>query len=619
MDQPSTGRHAQHADAAPVGGHDAGRAPSADLTGALAALWTRHRASNIERVARLEAAAAGTLRDALDEATRDAAEQAAHKLAGTLGTFGIADGTDLARRAETMLRDGPRDPQTLAEVVVALRAAVVAGPPAPVTPPDDRPADERDDGPADERYGGPADRPADDSAAPRRAAVAIVATADTALAGRLRAHMSALDWSPVVTPGPAAALAALTRAGPGTVPAVVVVDLPAGDLAREVPPIVAELSATAPTVVLTDCAALADGARPGRARLAAVRAGVAGVIDRAESASSIVAFAAGIAQTGPSAPVTVLALRADPRFDHLYRQAPPECRIVAVTDRSRWWDELERSQPDVVIVEAEPKADRRLGRTRRSQRQRKDAPAGPLEVCRMLRGAPRWSSTPVIVLDRGVRRRGGTSGAGAAVAAGVDDLIIDPVSAVDLYTRVSARAARRAALASRHPAQGRHGTAPAVDAGPPAAPSSAGAAAPGPVRAAAPDVEEAGDTVDVVIVEDDDSVADVVEYALRLRKLRSYRITNGTDAVALLSAGPLRARLILLDVGLPGLDGFAVLGRLRDAGALARTPVIMLTARSSETETLAALGLGAAEHIAKPFSVPILVNRIEHALRRSPR
>ena len=101
---------------------------------------------------------------------------------------------------------------------------------------------------------------------------------------------------------------------------------------------------------------------------------------------------------------------------------------------------------------------------------------------------------------------------------------------------------------------------------------------------------------------------------MRLQGLRSHRITDGMTAAAHLAEGRLRARLVLLDVGLPGLDGFGVLGRLREAGFLAGTPVIMLTARSSETETLAALHLGATDYLAKPFSVPILLSRITRAL-----
>jgi len=72
----------------------------------------------------------------------------------------------------------------------------------------------------------------------------------------------------------------------------------------------------------------------------------------------------------------------------------------------------------------------------------------------------------------------------------------------------------------------------------------------------------------------------------------------------------------VLDVDLPGLDGLSVLRRLARDDVLADTRVIMLTARSGEAEVLEALELGAFDHVAKPFSVPVLMQRIRRALRR---
>ncbi|MEJ7787594.1 MAG: response regulator, partial [Solirubrobacteraceae bacterium] len=93
-------------------------------------------------------------------------------------------------------------------------------------------------------------------------------------------------------------------------------------------------------------------------------------------------------------------------------------------------------------------------------------------------------------------------------------------------------------------------------------------------------------------------------------------IGDGRAAVEALEGAdpPIRPRLALLDVDLPGLDGLSVLRRLRRGGALDRLRVIMLTARATESEVLEALELGAYDHVAKPFSVPILMQRIEQAL-----
>ena len=73
----------------------------------------------------------------------------------------------------------------------------------------------------------------------------------------------------------------------------------------------------------------------------------------------------------------------------------------------------------------------------------------------------------------------------------------------------------------------------------------------------------------------------------------------------------MKGRTVLLDVGLPSLDGFGVLQVLKSHGVLDETRVIMLTARSSEAEMLRALGLGAIEHITKPFSIPFLLGRLD--------
>lgn len=122
--------------------------------------------------------------------------------------------------------------------------------------------------------------------------------------------------------------------------------------------------------------------------------------------------------------------------------------------------------------------------------------------------------------------------------------------------------------------------------------------------------------VDVVIVEDDDALAELLEHALTTRGYRFRHFANGQDAAHQLAASPpvLQARVVLLDVNLPVLNGFGVLRQMATAGALAGTRVIMLTARSSEHEVLEALELGAFDHVAKPFSVPVLMQRIRRAL-----
>jgi DNA-binding response OmpR family regulator len=93
-------------------------------------------------------------------------------------------------------------------------------------------------------------------------------------------------------------------------------------------------------------------------------------------------------------------------------------------------------------------------------------------------------------------------------------------------------------------------------------------------------------------------------------------IRDGQEAVAVLGGATpeLHAPVILLDVDLPGLDGYSVLQRLARYGMHRKSRVIMLTVRSSEAEVVAALKLGAFDHVAKPFSLPVLIQRIRRAM-----
>ena len=123
--------------------------------------------------------------------------------------------------------------------------------------------------------------------------------------------------------------------------------------------------------------------------------------------------------------------------------------------------------------------------------------------------------------------------------------------------------------------------------------------------------------VDVVMVDDDVVLTELVRHALETRGYSMTAIGDGKAAVeALIGPPPLRCRLLLLDVDLPGLDGFAVLRRLTAAGVTQTTPTILLTVRASETEILEALKAGAMDHVTKPFSMPILMQRIRLALER---
>jgi diguanylate cyclase (GGDEF)-like protein len=124
------------------------------------------------------------------------------------------------------------------------------------------------------------------------------------------------------------------------------------------------------------------------------------------------------------------------------------------------------------------------------------------------------------------------------------------------------------------------------------------------------------EVVDVAVVDDDPALAELLRQALDTRGHTTRRITDGDEAVELLGGRHprLRARVILLDVDLPGRDGFTVLRALAADGVAARTHVIMLTVRAGEAEVVKALEMGAAEHVAKPFSIQVLLRRVQRAL-----
>jgi DNA-binding response OmpR family regulator len=126
------------------------------------------------------------------------------------------------------------------------------------------------------------------------------------------------------------------------------------------------------------------------------------------------------------------------------------------------------------------------------------------------------------------------------------------------------------------------------------------------------------DRVDIVVVEDDEVLARLILHALETRGYRTRWIDDGERATRELGGErpTVRADLVLLDWDLPGRDGLTVLRLLAADGVLARTKVVMLTLRASERESLASLELGATDHIAKPFSLPLLMQRIRRVLAR---
>jgi len=117
----------------------------------------------------------------------------------------------------------------------------------------------------------------------------------------------------------------------------------------------------------------------------------------------------------------------------------------------------------------------------------------------------------------------------------------------------------------------------------------------------------------VLVVDDDADVRDAIETALELEGHRVSTAADGLDALKRLGAGEFDA--LVLDVLMPNLDGFEVCRRIRHSGN--RTPILILTARDSEEDTIRGLDLGADDYVVKPFALAELLARVRALLRRN--
>jgi two-component system OmpR family response regulator len=117
----------------------------------------------------------------------------------------------------------------------------------------------------------------------------------------------------------------------------------------------------------------------------------------------------------------------------------------------------------------------------------------------------------------------------------------------------------------------------------------------------------------VLVVDDEEYIRDLVSSAMRIA---GFEVRNAGDGQAALTAVTQHhPDLVILDVGLPGLDGFEVCRRLRDGGDA--TPVIFLTARDAAEDKVSGFTKGGDDYVTKPFSLEELVARVRAVLRRA--
>lgn len=657
----------------------------------MAGMWERFRETFGEQVAVLENAVTAILSQELTAEHRERALREAHKLAGSLGTFGMPRGSEIAREVETWLQadiEGDHaDALRVADAIVALRACLEAGPAL-------------DD--ADARSSYDSDQP-----------FLLLVDDDPVVADGLRRGASLRGSELVVVDSAEDAMQLI----PSRRPEAVVLDLAGSgtEPAFELMLRLQDSRLPVPVVVLTRRDVFTD-------RVEAARLGGRGFLQKPVAPAAVLSAVDDVIHRVRASEPAVLAVDDDPAIlaalsGLLHAEG---ARVVTLNEPLHFWDTLTATAPDLVVLDV-------------------DMPeVSGIELCQVMRADPKWSQIPVVFLTA----RTDAQSIQAVFGAGADDYVSKPLVGAELIARIAnrverSRLLRRMAefdpltgvanqrtsaeaierllavaeplgqplavamididrmkavndrcgygagdeviarvghlllrsfvgddvvgrwggqefvvgmpgmmridgverladmleeLRLEHFSDGQGGWfAATLSAGVAQYPPDGGdlrslyRAADGALRHAK---EAGGDrvvpvgwtteewTTDVVLVDDDEALAGVLLHGLATRAYRTEYFDDGQDAVAALQ-GPSPAmvpRVVLLDWGLPSLDGLSVLRRLSETGVLARTRVIMLTARDSESEVLQALDLGAFDHVAKPFSVPVLMKRVHRAV-----
>ena len=118
----------------------------------------------------------------------------------------------------------------------------------------------------------------------------------------------------------------------------------------------------------------------------------------------------------------------------------------------------------------------------------------------------------------------------------------------------------------------------------------------------------------VLVVDDERDLVDLVSYNLTRNGYEVLVATDGNDALDIATRE--QPNLILLDLMLPGIDGTEVARRLRSEPRTASIPIIMLTAKGEEIDVVVGLTVGADDYVTKPFSMKVLMARVQAVLRR---
>ncbi|EKU82647.1 DNA-binding response OmpR family regulator [Massilia sp. UYP32] len=118
----------------------------------------------------------------------------------------------------------------------------------------------------------------------------------------------------------------------------------------------------------------------------------------------------------------------------------------------------------------------------------------------------------------------------------------------------------------------------------------------------------------VLVVEDDDHIAQVLRFMLERQGYRVLHLADGRAASEYVAASPEIPDLVLMDVMLPHLDGFEIVALARARAEWAAVPILMLTAKNTERDTVRALDAGANDFVSKPFQPNELLARVRRLL-----
>jgi diguanylate cyclase (GGDEF)-like protein len=367
----------------------------AEIAAALRTIWARHQPEIRARAATVERAAEALAHDELSDEQRAEARAAAHRLAGSLGTFGLTTASEHAHRIEGLLaRPQPLDEselaalEPLAHAIAAAVAADAQDPPHAIA----------------ER------RPALPDASP----FLLIVEDELPLAESLALEAERADVRSEIVASPADARERLGRARPDAV----LLDLTFAGGTAEALDLLSELTEADPPIpvlVSTVRDELLD-------RVEVARRGGRSFVTKPLPADEVISHVVQLIEQARAAEITVLAVDDDATVLDAVRAtlATGGFNVVALADPQRFWQELERVQPDLVLLDIEMPG------------------VSGVELCRVLRNDPRWATVPVLMLTA----RHDADTIGQVFAAGADDHLAKPLLPAELLVRVRNRVER---------------------------------------------------------------------------------------------------------------------------------------------------------------------------------